>query len=99
MYEIRPGVIDCTDSELEATFLTAFTSGPFMDDVETFWVLIRVPTAFDSAIDELQRWRHTLNRALSRQLIPMMITSLIVDDENTEHLRALLTLDGSNQIT
>lgn len=99
MYEIRQETIDCTNSELETTFLTAFTSGPFMDEVETFWVLIRVPTAFDRAIDELQRWRHTLNRALSRQLIPMMITSLIVDDENTEHLRALLTLDGSNQVT
>jgi len=98
MYAIRAEVIDSSESEFEATFLQAFTSGPFMDEVETFWTLIKVPAAFDRSIDELQRWRHTLNRALRRQLIPMLITSLIVDDESAEHLRALLTLDGSNQV-
>jgi hypothetical protein len=96
MYPIKDQIIDTTvpESVFENVFLVAFTEGDFVNEVDTFWVRIKIASSFDVSVDALQQQRHTLTRSLSRALIPLIVTSLIVDDEMPEHLRALLVVNG-----
>lgn len=96
MYPINDQIIDTTipDTLFPDVFLAAFTEGFLLNEVDTFWVRIKIPTSFDTSVDALQQQRHTLSQKLNRAFIPLIVASLILDDEVPEHLRALMVVNG-----
>lgn len=97
MYPIKEMIIDTTvppEAVFEDIFLRAFIEGFLANEVDTFWVRVKVVATLDVSVDALQALRHTLSRALNRAFIPLVISSIIEDDEMPEHLRVLLMVNG-----
>lgn len=90
---IETFLVDATQQEFENTNLC--------EEIETFWLRMRVPSSITITDDMLADWRNKLSIMLQSIPVPFIVTSLIIDDEICDdvsliQLRGLITFSGLN---
>lgn len=108
MFPIKDNIVTLNPESILAieTFLVdaiqqEFENTNLCEEIETFWLRMRVPTSIAINDDMLAEWRNKLSIMLQSIPVPFIVTSLIVDDELSEdptlqQLRGLITFYGLN---